>query len=124
MEIRHKRHGRSISKNWGSVTEIINSKELSGRLLNLNENQSTSFHFHAEKFKTIYVLYGSLTIEIIDKENADRLKYVIDSEECFDVDPNIVHRLYPTEGSEGSVTAIEVSTHHSDNDVYRVEIFN
>jgi len=119
MKVRHKRYGAVTNKNWGNVIKIVDNEEnnYSGRIINLNQNQMTSTHFHSKKHKTIYVLQGSLTIEVIEPENAEVVQYNVDSEECFEIEQNVAHRLL---AKDGGVTAIEVSTYHHDNDVYRV----
>ena len=77
----------------------------------------TSTHFHSKKHKTIYVLQGTLTIEIIEPTNGETISFDVDSEECFDIEQNVAHRLM---AKDGGVTAIEISTFHRDEDVYRV----
>ena len=120
MNVRHKRYGAVTNKDWGNIIKIVDNEEndYSGRIINLNQNQMTSTHFHSNKHKTFYVLSGTLTIEMIEPDNAELMIYNIDSEECFEVEQNVAHRLM---AKNGSVTAIEVSTYHDDNDVYRVQ---
>ena len=77
----------------------------------------TSTHFHSKKHKTIYVLQGTITIEIIEPTNGEVISFDVDSEECFDIEQNVAHRLM---AKDGGVTAIEISTFHQDEDVYRV----
>ena len=119
MKVRHKRYGSVSNKDWGNVIKVIDNEEnnYSGRILNINQNQMTSTHFHSKKHKTLYVLQGTLTIEIIEPDNAELVQYVVDSEECFEIEQNVAHRLM---AKDGGVTVIEVSTFHHDEDVYRV----
>ena len=115
MKVRHKRYGQVINKHWGNVVRIIDNEQdnYSGRIINLNENESTSTHFHSKKHKTFYVLSGTLTIEIIEPENGELILFNIDSEECFEIEQNVAHRLM---AKNGGVTAIEVGNFHSDDD--------
>jgi len=119
MKVRHKRYGSVTNKDWGNVIKIVDNEgdNYSGRILNINQNHTTSTHFHSQKHKTIYVLQGTLTIEVIEPDNAELVQYQVDSEECFEIEQNVAHRLM---AKDGGVTAIEVSTYHHDNDVYRV----
>ena len=119
MKVRHKRYGSVSNKDWGNVIKIIDNEDnnYSGRILNINQNHTTSTHFHSSKHKTIYVLQGTLTIEVIEPDNAEIVQYDVDSEECFEIEQNVAHRLM---AKDGGVTAIEVSTFHHDNDVFRV----
>ena len=50
MKIRHKRYGQVINKSWGNEIRIVDNEDnnYSGKLLNLNQNESTSTHFHAK----------------------------------------------------------------------------
>ena len=119
MKVRHKRYGAVTNKEWGNIIKIVDNEEnnYSGRIINLNQNQMTSTHFHSKKHKTIYVLQGTLTIEIIEPTNGETISFDVDSEECFDIEQNVAHRLM---AKDGGVTAIEISTFHRDEDVYRV----
>ena len=119
MKVRHKRYGSVTNKDWGNVIKIVDNEDnnYSGRILNINQNQMTSTHFHSKKHKTIYVLQGTLTIEIIEPTNGEVISFDVDSEECFDIEQNVAHRLM---AKDGGVTAIEISTFHQDEDVYRV----
>ena len=119
MKVRHKRYGSVTNKDWGNIIKIVDNEEnnYSGRIINLNQTQMTSTHFHSKKHKTIYVLQGTLTIEIIEPTNGETISFDVDSEECFDIEQNVAHRLM---AKDGGVTAIEISTFHYDEDVYRV----
>ena len=120
MKIRHKRYGAVESKNWGNVIKIIDNEDnnYSGRILNINQNNSTSTHFHSNKHKTLYVLSGVLIIDIIEPDTAEVMTYEVDSEEIFEVEQNVAHRL---RAADDGVMVVEISTYHHDNDVYRVQ---
>ena len=120
MKIRHKRYGQVINKSWGNEIRIVDNEEndYSGKILNINQNESTSTHFHSNKHKTFYVLSGTLHIEVIEPQSAEQMNYSIDSEETFEIEQNVAHRLY---AKDSGVTVIEVSTYHVDSDVFRVQ---
>ena len=120
MKIHHKRYGQVVNKSWGNEIRIVSNENnnYSGKLLNLNQNESTSTHFHSNKHKTFYVLNGTLHIEIIEPESAELMRYAVDSEETFEIEQNVAHRLY---AQDSGVTVIEISTYHDDEDVYRVQ---
>ena len=120
MNIRHKRYGQVINKSWGNVIRIVDNEEnnYSGKLLNINQNESTSTHFHSKKHKTVYVLTGTVHIEIVEPQTAEVMTYSVDSEETFEIEQNVAHRL---NAKDKGVTVIEVSTYHDDKDVYRVQ---
>ena len=120
MKIRHKRYGAVESKSWGNVIKIIDNEDnnYSGRILNINQHNSTSTHFHSSKHKTFYVLSGVLVIDIIEPDTAEVMTYEVDSEEIFEVEQNVAHRL---RAADDGVMVVEISTYHHDNDVYRVQ---
>ena len=120
MKIRHKRYGAVEAKEWGNVIKIVDNEDnnYSGRIINVNQNKQTSTHFHSNKHKTFYVLSGTLIIDIIEPDTAEIMSYEIDSEETFEIEQNVAHRLRAV---DSGVTVIEVSTYHDDSDVYRVQ---
>ena len=119
MQVRHKRHGRISKKGWGNEVIIISSREnnYTGKILNFNQNTKTSTHFHSIKNKTLYVLSGSITIGVIDPVDTTQYTYTVDTDEAFDIEPNVTHYL---EAKNGPATILELSTYHEDKDVYRV----
>ena len=120
MKIRHKRYGAVEAKEWGNVIKIVDSEDYnySGRLININQNNTTSTHFHSKKHKTFYVLNGTLIIDVVEPDTAEVMSYEIDSEETFEIEQNVAHRLRAV---DSGVTVIEISTYHDDSDVYRVQ---
>tara|TARA_R100000008_G_scaffold85548_1_gene75787 strand:- start:753 stop:1124 length:372 start_codon:yes stop_codon:yes gene_type:complete len=119
MKVRHKRYGRVVNKKWGNEIRVVDNEDnnYSGKILNINQNEFTSTHFHSNKHKTFYVLSGTLTIEVIEPDTAELMSYDVDSEETFEIEQNVAHRLL---AKDGGVTVIEVSTYHDDSDVFRV----
>ncbi len=119
MKVRHKRYGRVVNKKWGNEIRVVDNEDnnYSGKLLNINQNEFTSTHFHSNRHKTFYVLSGTLTIEVIEPDTAELMSYDVDSEETFEIEQNVAHRLL---AKDGGVTVIEVSTYHNDSDVFRV----
>lgn len=119
MNVRHKRYGSVVNKDWGNIIKIVDNEEnnYSGRIINLNENEKTTTHFHSKKHKTFYVLSGTLTIQITEPTNGDIISFDVDSEECFDIEQNVAHCLL---ANNGGVTIVEISTFHDDRDEYIV----
>ena len=67
------------------------------------------------------MLSGTLLVDIIEPDTAEEMSYEIDSEETFEIEQNVAHRLRAV---DSGVTVIEVSTYHNDSDVYRVQPLN
>ena len=59
MKVRHKRYGAVTNKDWGNIIKIVDNEEnnYSGRIINLNQTQMTSTHFHSKT-----VSYTHLTL--------------------------------------------------------------
>ena len=57
-------------------------------------------------------------IEVVEPESAEIVNYNVDSEETFEIEQHVAHRL---SAKDGPVTVIEISTYHDDEDVYRVQ---
>ena len=64
------------------------------------------------------MLSGTLSVEVVEPESAEIVNYNVDSEETFEIEQHVAHRL---SAKDGPVTVIEISTHHNDDDVYRVQ---
>lgn len=103
-----------VKKVWGKEVWIANELEYCGKLLYVNKGASGSLHYHPKKKETFYLLKGR-----------------IDLEYGFDTRFKMP-RLWPAPitvpaGKPHRFTAIldsiilEVSTHHDDDDVVRLE---
>ena len=108
-------------KPWGhEVRWAVNDKYL-GKLLCINKGHRLSLQYHKEKDETIYVLKGSLLLEMgphheyTDTETGIRL--VLKEGESQRIRPGLIHRYW---ADKGDVVLIEVSTPEID-DVVRLE---
>ena len=59
MKIRHKRYGAVESKSWGNVIKIVDNEDnnYSGKIINVNQNNQTSTHFHSKKQLNLFKTY-------------------------------------------------------------------
>lgn len=99
-----------VEKFWGKEVVIVNCDEYCGKILVLNGGYSSSYHCHEIKQETFYCLRGSLNLVV------DGVTYVLDSNsEPITIYPGNYHCF----SSDCGADILEISTKHSDSDVYR-----
>jgi hypothetical protein len=108
---------RSFSpKNWGWEDLIYNGKYCS-KILFIKNSHKTSFHHHKEKDKVIYVQSGMIEIIFNDKDNETKAgKHLMNAGDAFRIKPGLRHRLVAITDAY----IFETSSHHQDEDVFRV----
>ena len=104
-----------IEKGWGYELILIN-KEYCGKILHFNKNSKMSMHFHMKKNETWYILDGEFIFRWIDTNNAKIVEDILRKGDSITISEGLPHQLETIEGGE----LFEVSTHHYDNDSYRV----
>ena len=97
-----------VSKVWGREQWIVNNDKYCGKLLFLKQGAQSSFHYHVIKQETFFCLSGKVKLIVGDNE--------YDLSEPVTIMPFEVHSFY---GLTDTVI-LEISTHHSDDDVERV----
>lgn len=109
-----------VEKPWGyEIRWAVNDKYL-GKILHINAGHRLSRQYHKEKDETIYVLEGSLLLEIGPHHEEEgyesSLKEVLRKGDSQRIIPGIIHRYC---ADVADVTLIEVSTPEID-DVVRL----
>jgi len=104
-----------IIKPWGHEVIWAHTKDYVGKLLTINYGHKLSRQFHRIKEETIFVLTGTLVLEVGEAPNIVRNKLKRGQE--FHITPGLVHRFI---AEYGDVELMEVSTPHL-NDVVRLE---
>lgn len=103
---------KEVKKAWGRELWIVNCPKYCGKLLYLDEGAESSIHYHKEKQETFYALSGQVVLNIESKSYMlnpfSRPKTIL---------PQTVHNF---RGITDAVI-LEVSTHHDDSDVVRLE---
>lgn len=114
-----------VNKLWGYEIWIENNHLYCGKHIHIVPHRTCSVHYHKNKKETFYVINGSLLIEtstVLDKSswlNNSNIKVTrLDKGQSYTIDTYIAHRFksaldYPCD-------FIEISTHHDDNDSYRI----
>ena len=101
-----------IEKPWGhEIRWAINEKYL-GKILHIEKGQRLSLQLHEQKDETIYVLKGTVVVQLNGKT------LILEEGESLRIQPKTIHRFCST--LENPVTLIEVSTPEID-DVVRLE---
>ena len=96
-------------KLWGRETWLVNDKYC-GKILELKPYFSSSYHCHKIKQETFYCLEGSFTLFYSDK-----LFYLTPKDEPVTIQPGEYHSFRAREPAK----ILEISTKHSEEDVYR-----
>ena len=100
-----------VKKVWGKELLVAN-RDYCGKILQLKKGFQCSLHLHKVKSETFLVLTGKVRFEL-GKKIA-----ILKPMDIVDVPVNTLHRF---SGLKDSVI-VEFSTHHEDEDSYRVEL--
>ena len=96
-------------KVWGTEIWIVNNDKYCCKYLHLNKGAVSSYHRHLQKTETFLCIEGKVRLTIEGKE--------YNLTEPITIEPHQYHKF---EGVEKAVL-LEMSTHHDDNDVERLE---
>lgn len=113
-----------VSKKWGYEIWIENNELYCGKHLHVLPTKWCSVHFHKNKKETFYVISGSLKLQYSDNLNQDAWErnlakeIILTKGQYFTINTMIAHRF--TSASNEACDFIEISTHHDDNDSYRI----
>ncbi len=99
----------TVSKVWGEEHWIVNGAYC-GKKLILNEGFRCSLHAHRLKDEVFYIIKGRVFLELGDAVR------VMGPGDHQHVPQGVEHRFWGIEDAE----IIEFSTHHEDDDSYRV----
>jgi len=102
---------KTVKKKWGGEFWIANCGYC-GKILELKKGFQCSLHLHKVKSETFLVLTGKVRFEL-GKKIA-----ILKPMDIVDVPVNTLHRF---SGLKDSVI-VEFSTHHSDEDSFRIEL--
>lgn len=102
-----------VPKVWGSETWIVNEPEYCAKMLEIKKGAKGSLHYHPVKKETFIMATGEIKLEVGNHEftlNAGSAPVTLL--------PGTHHRF--TGITDASI--LEISTHHDDSDVVRLEI--
>jgi len=112
----HKSSAQRVPKGWGHELIFANEPEYCGKVLHFEQGKCFSMHYHVEKKESWYVASGRFLFHWIDTAIGE-----VHTEE---LGPGCVvtnqrgapHQLHALEAGD----VFEVSTHHCDEDSYRI----
>ena len=109
---------RIVKKPWGmeEIWGYVPGKYL-GKTITINKNCRLSRQFHEKKEESIYIIKGSLKLEIGWENDKPELIHVMNPGDHFHITPGLIHRFC---AHKGSVTMCEVSTYYPE-DVIRLD---
>lgn len=113
------------NKLWGYEIWIENNDLYCGKHLHVVPGKKCSVHYHKIKKETFYIINGELILEYATHTDLEKWNNMTDIQikllqkgESFTIDQNISHRFYSA--TPCSCDFIEISTHHDENDSYRI----
>ena len=104
-----------VDKPWGNEVIFAHTNRYAGKILFINKSHRTSRQYHNVKDKTIFVLEGTLSLELGQDDEITEIQ--LNEGHAFHFEPGDVHRLC---APYGDVKLIETSTPEFD-DVVRTE---
>jgi D-lyxose ketol-isomerase len=108
-----------IKKVWGTEEVYVNEPEYCFKILRLNRGFQSSLHYHKKKKETFLVRYGTCTLEVHKKDV--RQLHQLSTGDSFVLQPGQPHRFWVEATAADNCVVYEVSTHHDDDDVVRLE---
>jgi mannose-6-phosphate isomerase-like protein (cupin superfamily) len=115
-----------VAKQWGMETWFVN-REYCGKRLIFAADHRCSVHYHKDKHETFLVDRGRFHLEIWKPAlaTATELKFwykiqdvILEVGDTYEIQPGVGHRMTAI---GGNASLIEFSTHHEDEDSYRIE---
>jgi mannose-6-phosphate isomerase-like protein (cupin superfamily) len=104
-------------KGWGQELWICNTDHYCGKILQFQKGKKCSFHYHKQKDETFLLTKGLLILRYGYDENIDKATNIILTVgDIFHVPVGMIHQMEALENSD----LYEFSTHHSEEDSYRI----
>lgn len=104
-----------VPKLWGREEWIVNNQNYCGKKLIFNKGYRFSLHYHKIKEESFYVLFGSVYLELVTE--GIKTERIMTSGDIVHIQPYVLHRITALSNAE----IMEFSTHHMDDDSYRIE---
>ena len=102
----------TVRKVWGKEVWLVNEPEYCAKYLHIDKDAQSSLHYHTIKKETFICLSGVLKLELGNEVN-----FMKPDSPPLTICKGQIHRM---KGITDAVI-LEISTHHEDNDVVRIE---
>ena len=110
-----------VQKPWGSETWIVNNAKYCGKLLRINKDHKSSWHYHKIKDEVMYVHTGKVLIRYGYNENINHITtqdILLLPGQSFHIPTGLIHQIWALEDTE----LFEFSTQHFDEDSIRLSV--
>ncbi len=105
-----------VQKVWGTEIWLVNEPEYCAKHLIITPGYQCSLHLHPVKKETFVVESGIVKLEQRDVRGVPIVEFLV-ADDSRTIMPKTPHRF----SSEYGAVILEVSTHHEDSDVIRLE---
>jgi mannose-6-phosphate isomerase-like protein (cupin superfamily) len=106
---------RMVEKVWGVEYWLENNDEYCGKILAVNAGFTSSLHYHKKKNETFLVLSGLCRLVF------DDVTFGLNAGARITIPAGVRHRFYVKKSDARGCKILELSTHHDDKDVVRLE---
>jgi len=104
-------------KGWGHELWVVNNDKYCGKLLYFKNGLRCSFHYHLIKDEVFYLQSGKMKITFSEDDDIDMAQeLILNPGDSFHVYVGLRHQMLALEDSE----LFEFSTHHMEEDSYRI----
>ncbi len=103
---------KTVPKKWGKEEWLVNEPEYCAKYLHINKGASGSMHLHPVKKETFIVVKGRILLYCYGLWS-----YITPENMPITIEPGMEHQF--TGRTEENII-LEISTHHDDNDVVRL----
>jgi quercetin dioxygenase-like cupin family protein len=104
-----------VEKLWGREFWLVNTKKYCCKLLKIKPGFISSLHSHPKKDETFYGLMG--VVQLITQDGDGQHTFIITAGRQHQIAPGTPHSFQAV----GESWILEVSTHHDDKDVIRLQ---
>lgn len=106
-----------VTKLWGNEHWIVNNDKYCFKVLTLFPGFQCSLHYHKKKDETFIVYDGEILLEQRDVRGYPVEELLVAGQQRH-IEPKTPHRF---QARNRMATVFEISTHHDDSDVVRIE---
>ena len=106
-----------VPKGWGFEKWIVNNKKYCGKLLYFVKDRKCSWHYHKIKDEVFYIQSGKIMVLYSEQDDIQKAeKIILEPGDNFHVYTGLRHQMIALQDTE----LFEFSTHHLDEDRYRI----